>query len=286
MPTATSTCRSSGVGDAMPNMALIQGSLGFGQTFATSTYSTVLTSGAANVKGTAVELIAATDHDAHWVEVMATSPGVTARSYAVDLLIGSATEAVLIPNLTFMVRASASGDGGGRWLFPVFVPKGSRLAAQCADTGGAGTLDVAVALFNAGLAANGFGSTVTQYGTLSNSRGVNVDPGAVAHTDVTVQLTASTLRAHQWLVLTVLNTDTAFTATTKWLIDVCIGAATEEAILSDWPLGGSGTLDVPRPDQIIHIPAFVPQGSRLTVRARCSITTDTDRDLFVTIHGA
>lgn len=266
-------------------MPLVQGSLGFGQTFATSTYGTTLTGNAsANVKGTPVELIAATDHDAHWVEVAATNPS-GGNSFAVDLLIGASTEAVLIPNLTF--RARAGNEGGGRWLFPVFVPKGSRLAAQMGSSGGATTCLVAVNLFNAGFAgAGGLSSTVDQYGTLTSSLGVTVDCGGVAHTDVTAQITAATLRPHSWIVLTVANTDTAFAGTTKFLVDVCVGAATEVAILSDYPLGGAGSADTLRPDQQIHIPAFVPQGSRLTVRARCSSTTTGDRSLFCTLHGA
>lgn len=268
----------------MPSMPLVGGSLGFGQAFATTTYGTTLTAGgSANAKGTPQELIAATPHDAHWVEVMAGNPNGT-NSYAIDILIDAATEAVLIPNLTF--RARAAGDGGGRWLFPVFVPKGSRIAAQVGSSLASQTCLVAVNLFNAGFAgAGGLANTVDCYGTIANSIGQNLDCGGSANTDVTIQVTAATVRPHAWLVLTVANTDAVFGGTTKFLVDVCIGAATEVAILSDYPLGGAGSADTLRPDQQIHIPAFVPQGSRLTVRARCSSTTDGDRDLYVTVHG-
>lgn len=267
----------------MPSVPLVGGSYGEGQAFATSTYGTTLTASATgNVKGTVVELIAATAHDAHWVEVMATGPS-AAGTFAFDVLTGASTEAVLIPNLTFFARGAT--DGGGRWLFPLYVPKGSRLAARVASTIGGASMLVGVGLFNAGLAANAFGGTVDQYGTINASAGVNVDPGAVANTDVTVQITAATVRPHHWLVLTVLNVDVAYAAAVKKLVDLCVGAATEQAILEDWPIGGGGTQDCHRPDNCIHIPAFVPQGSRLTVRARCSSTTDGDRDLYCTIHG-
>lgn len=265
-------------------MPLVHGSLGFGQTFATSTYGTTVTAGGvANTKGTVVELMSATVHDAHWVEIMVGNPS-SANSFAIDLLIGASTEAVLIPNLTF--RGRATNDGGARWLFPLFIPKGSRLAVQSASTAASGTCLVAVNLFNAGIGAGGFPMDVDQYGTITSSLGVNVDPGAVAHTDATVEITSATVRPHNWLVLTIANTDAAFTAATKWLIDLCVGSATEQAILSDWPVGGAGTTDVIRPETVVCVPAFVPQGSRLSVRARCSVTTDGDRDLFVTIHGA
>lgn len=268
----------------MPAFPLVQGSVGFGQTFATSTYGTTLTGGAANTQGIAVQLLAATDFDAHWIEVMVGNPS-AAVSYAVNILIGAATEAILIPALTF--RARAANDGGGRWLFPVFIPKASRIAASVQDSTGSSTCLVGVNLFNAGIGMGGLPSTVAQYGTLASSLGVNVDPGGSAHTDSGwVEITSATSWNHNWLALTVANTDTAFTAATKWLIDIGIGAATETVLVSDLPLGGAGTADVPRPDHVFHLPVFVTKGSRLTCRARCGITTDGDRDLFVTIHGA
>lgn len=270
----------------MPPLPLIGGSLGVGQTFATSTYGTTVTAHAsADTKGAAVELVAATTHDAHWVEVMAGPPSAATVSYAIDLLIGAATEAVLIPDLT--LRSRAVSDGGGRWLFPVFIPTGSRIAAQVAASTGGTTIAVGVALFNAGITAGHLASTVAQYGTITNSLGVNVDPGITGHTDAAwVELTAATVRDHSWLVLTVANTETALSGATKNLIDIGIGAATEAVLVADLPVGGANIADSFRPEMTFHLPVFVPRGSRLTVRHRCSIGTDGDRDLYCTVHGA
>ena len=268
----------------MPFLPLVQGSQGFGQTFATSTYGSTLTASAsANTQGTPVELIASTTHDAHWIEVMAGNPSAAVR-YAIDILIGAATEATLIPKLTFKGRTA--NDGGGRWLFPVFIPKGSRIAASVQDSTGSSTCLVAVNLFNSGIQTTGMPMDVLQYGTITNSLGVNLDPGGTAHTDVTVELTASTTRDHHWLVLTVANVDLTWAGALTKLIDICIGAATEQVLVADMLVGGGGTADQQMPEQIWHMPVFVPRGSRLTVRARCSVTTDGDRDLYVTLHGA
>jgi hypothetical protein len=267
----------------MPNLSTIRGGVGFGQTFATSTYGTTVTAGAANVKGTAVELIAATSFDAHWIEVMAFKPSAGA-AFAVDILTGSATEDVTIPDLTLQARQT--NEGGARWLFPIFIPKGTRIAARLASSSASATCLVAVALFNAGIGAGGLASKVSQYGTISLSRGVNLDPGAVAHTDgAATQMTAATAFDHHWLVVTVLNPDAAYAGTTKDLIDVLIGSATEQVLLGDWPLGGAGTADVRRPDNTFHAPVYIPKGSRLSMRHRSSSTTDVDRDLYVTLHG-
>lgn len=267
----------------MPNMPLIHGGVGFGQTHATSTFGTALTAGVSDAKGSVVELIAATDHDAHWIEVMV--GGQTASiACSLDILIGASTEEVLIPNLTWFGR---SNDAGARWLFPIFIPKGSRLSARVAtNSGSAQTMQVVVALFNAGISFGGQASRVIQYGTIASSRGVNLDSGAVAHTKgTTTQITAATEHDHDWLVITVTSIDTAITAVTKMLIDVLIGASTEQVLIANWPIGAASTADIFRPDTVFHAPVFVPKGSRLSMRHQTSITTDGDRDLYVTIHG-
>lgn len=268
----------------MPTFPLSQGGLAFGQTFATSTYGTTLTSnGSANTQGTPQELIASTAHDAHWIEVMVGNPS-AAVSYAVDILIGSSTEAILIPKLTF--RARAANEGGGRWLFPVFVPKGSRIAASCQDSTGGSTCIVGVIMFNCGIAAHGMPMNAVQYGTLTNSLGVNIDAGGAAHTKAGLtQITAATTRDHHWFVLTVASTDVTIAGSVKFLIDVLIGASTEAVLVGNIPIHNNTTTDVLSPEAVFHLPVYVPLGSRLSVRAQCSSTTDGDRDLFVTLHG-
>lgn len=270
----------------MPMMPLVQGSLAFGQTFATSTYGTTLTaSSTINTQGTPVELIASTAHDAHWIQVMAGNPSSAPFSLAIDILIGTSTEAILIPKLTFVGRNS--NDGGSRWLFPVFIPKGSRIAASVQSALASQTCIVGVILFNSGIAAHGMPMNVVQYGTLTSSRGVNIDPGAAAHTKAGLtEITAATERDHHWLVLTVQNQDQTWAAAAKKLIDVLIGSSTEAVLVANLAVGGAGTGDKQMPEEVFHLPVYVPKGSRLSVQAQCSSTTDGDRDLFVTIHGA
>jgi hypothetical protein len=270
----------------MPTFPLPQGGLAFGQTFATTTYGTTLTGGGANAQGTPVELIASTDHDAHWIEVMTGNPSGT-QSYALNILIGASTEAILIPGLAF--RAKQLTEGGNRWLFPVFIPKGSRIAASVQSTGAGATCLVAVVLFNSGITTHGMPTNVVHYGGLAGGPGLgtNIDPGAVAHTKAGLtEITAATERDHHWLVLTVSNIDTAWGGVAKKLIDVLIGSSTEAVLVANLAIGGAGTSDKQLPEEVFHLPVFVPKGSRLAVRAQSSSTTDGDRDLYVTIHGA
>lgn len=285
MVTVIFMCRCSGAGNAMPTIPLAQSGLGFGQTFATSTYGTTLTSDAsANTQGTPQELIASTAHDAHWITITSAQPSAIA-SYAIDILIGASTEAILIPKLAW--RARAVNEGGSRWMFPLFIPKGSRIAASVQSSTGGSTCLVGIALWNSGIACHGMPMAVTQYGTLTNSLGVNIDAGAVAHTKAGLtQITAATAFDHHWLVLTASNTDAIWAGTTKRLIDVMIGASTEAVLVANLAMGGAGTTDRNLPEETFHLPIFVPKGSRLSVRAQCSSTTDGDRDIFVTIHGS
>ena len=269
----------------MPTMPLPQGGLAFGQTFATTTYGTTLTGSiSANTQGTPQELIAATAQDAHWIEVMVGNPS-AAASFAVDILIGAATAAPLIPKLTF--RGRTANEGGGRWLFPVFVPKGSRIAASVQSSGGNTTCIVGVVLFNSGITSHGMPMDVVQYGTLTTSLGVNVECTVInTKTTTPVEITAATTRDHHWLVLTIANIDVAWAASCKKLIDVLIGASTEAVLVGNLATGGAGTADQQMPEQQFHLPVYVPKGSRLAVQMQASAVTDGDRDIYVTIHGA
>ena len=172
-------------------------------------------------------------------------------------------------------------------MFPCFIPKGSRIAASVQAFTASVQCIVGVILFNSGITSNYAPSNVVQYGTLTNSAGVNIDPGAVAHTKAGLtEITAATARDHHWLVLSIQNQDTTWAAAAKWLIDVMIGASTEAVLVGNLAVGGAGTADAQLPEKVFHLPVFVPKGSRLSVQAQCSSTTDGDRDIYVVLHGA
>ncbi len=254
---------------------------------AASSIGTTITSGASSsTKGTLVELIASTEQDGHWLSVTIVQGATGTNTVGLlDILIGAATEQVLIANLPTSTRGGDEG-GGGPFLFPLFIPKGSRLSGQYQANNTSCTVEVILHQFGGTAFGPYAGCTyVDRYGDTASSRGTNVDPGAVANTySSVVELTSSTLRPIRWLVIGLQNVDTAMSAL-RWTIELLIGAATEVVVGGDLMDGAGATTDNLIPVDHYYIPIFIPQATRLAVKAKCSSTTDGDRDLYVSLFG-
>lgn len=266
----------------MPPIPISHGSIGFGQTFSDAA-GTTITTGTSNNKGTPVELIASTPFDAHWVEVMIGRAS-GAVPFLIDIMVGAATEQIIIPDL--VMRGRGTNDGGSLYLFPIFIPKGSRISARAQSSSSGATIQIAVSLFNSGIANASMSGNVVQYGSIASSLTPSLDPGAVAHTKSSpVEMTASTVSDHHWLALSVSNSDTLWSGYTMWLLDILIGSSTEEVLVGNISFGGSGSTDVIRPANVFHMPVFVPKGSRLSVRAQSNSVNSGDRTILVSLYG-
>lgn len=270
----------------MPEFPFVSGGVvrTVGAVAGASSLATTVTTGAVNTKGTAVELVAATEFDASWVMVQLSGSN-AANNFMIDIMIGAATEQVIIPDL--YARLGGTGGAWPMYLFPIFIPKGSRLSTR-AQSGGSGVICKIALTLIAGTLLSGGGapSMVAAYGDVASTLGTNVDPGAVADTDSAwVELTAATTRAHNWLVVAGRLGDASLTAATSWRLSIGIGAATEEVLVPNLHSSGVSTEGVPR--QVVwHLPVFIPISSRLTARVRSSVTTDGDRDVWLKLYGA
>lgn len=271
----------------MPEFGCPSGSAVFANTpvYATTGGIHVDAHASANTKGSAVELIASTPFDANWVSVNIGSPSFD-QHHLVDIMVGgSGSEQVIIPDL--MVRFRDYNTGFAQYLFPVYVPRGSRVSARCQSGGGGGAVTVQVQLIaGAMLSGASSGGIVSAYGSTTSSIGTSIDPGA--DDDVKsawVEIASATTRAHNWLTLSVINIDETL-ASEVWLIDIGIGASSSEVVLVPDLLTSSGnTTDLPIP-QVFQFPIHVPTGSRLSVRAQCSGATAGNRVLHVKLYGA
>src|SRR5689334_3769686 len=90
-----------------------------------------------STKGTPAQLIASSSFDTYLLVIMATnySNNATASAGCLDILVGSSTEEVLIANLLMGGCGdwAAQNVGPGKiWEFPVYIPAGTRIAAQAA----------------------------------------------------------------------------------------------------------------------------------------------------------
>jgi hypothetical protein len=250
-------------------------------TVGVATLGAAVTTGAASTaKGTAVELITATARDSHWITVIASDYGLSAAASegCLDILVGAATEAVLIPNLLMGYCGQATGTtnqkGPKRWDFPLYIPAGSRIAAQAAGIRLSTALRVAVFLYHWPIPPFRVGTRVTTYGvTVPN--GTAVTAGASGAEGAWTQITASTSRDHFCLVPSMqIETDTTTSGNRALAMDLGVGAATEEEIAqSYWFLNdGAETMEGP----LNSMPCFqdIPASSRLVARLSNSGTND------------
>ena len=272
----------------MPEFSSVSGGVvrSYGATAGTSSRATTLTAaGSINTKGSVVELVASTEFDANWLLVQTNEASGNPASYLLDILIGSSTEQVIIPDL--YIAAGHNPNGAPPYLFPIFIPKGSRLSARCQSSTASATLDVSLTLISGTMIGNSQPpSWVSAYGAVASSIGTNVDPGAVADTDSAwTQIVAATDRAHNWLVIAGRFGDIALGAATRWRLSIGIGAATEQALIPDLHFSADTIADSPF-GGVVCLPVFIPAGSRLTARVRSSVTTDGDRDIWLKLYGA
>lgn len=259
-----------------------------GRNAAASEPVTVTASASANTKGSWTQLIAATAFEATAiaVDLMCDSGGLARR--LVDIGIGAAaSEVVKIPNL--FTNGSQSDQGGARYVFPIQIPTGTRIAARTQASTGSVVTKVGVDLLGRGLHTPAPLAGVTDIGTAtSDSGGTQIDPGGSANTKgAYTQLIASTARAYKGLLVAAGKDGTlSGTVDTNWLIDIAMGAASsEQVIVSNFHQWQEFNSDQPSPNASIFYPVSVPSGVRLAARAACNITGSTNRLIDCMVYG-
>ena len=236
----------------------------------------VVTDGSsAATKGTEVELISSTNFDAYELWILATNYGTStlAARACLDIMIGSATAEIVIANLLAGCCGAPDGtgsrSGGKSWRFPLYIPSGSRIAAQVAgDRLGAG-MYVAVWIRNTAPPGR-VGTKVTTYGigTVPAGTGVTAANGSEGSW---TEITASTTSDHFACMPSFQPpNDATLTPIKAFSLDIGIGAATEELLggyeqsymykydaseMCEGPVGFNEPVYAP-----------IPSGSRLTAR--------------------
>lgn len=243
----------------------------------TSSFGTgVASNAAADTKGSNVELIASTNFDAWIVELIVASVSAsgTARRGSLDILIGAATEDILIADLLVGQAPTASASLGYRsYLFPLYIPSGSRISAAFACSTGSITPRVGIALHGGnGSPPFKVAGKVDTYGATA-AGGTAITPGSTGVEGSWTQIAASSNRDHFAFLATVQCND-ATMAVSALSVDVGIGSATEEQIGAPQNYGMDTTerMWTSGPDLIFH---DVPASTRLVMRASSSTTPET-----------
>lgn len=236
----------------------------------------VTTGASAGTKGAVTELFASTLFDAYWMQIIAGNygAGVTASEGMVDILIGAATEEVLIPNLLMGYCASGVGKV---WSFPLYIPAGSRLAAASAGARVSTAVFIGIYLFGGdGIPPFRIGSKVVTYPTApSVPRGLAITPGASGAEGAWTQVVAATSEDHFALVPSFqVETDTT-TQVRRYAFDIGIGAAAaEEEIAQSYWFDQDSSEEMK--GMYPNMPTFcdVPSGTRLAARVSNSGSND------------
>lgn len=236
--------------------------------------------GSVNTYGTVTELISAANNKGGYaLEVMVVNtlnPSALVTEMCLDILIGGATDSVLVASLL----TGGSYYGNPRtWRFPIHIPPGVRIAAQI-SAGAAQTSEprVVAHIIN-GMEPPPF-PTVTKIDTLgtkaNSSRGVALTaPGASGAARTITEIVASTSRPYKWLLPMVqVETDSTITNATMLNVGLGIGASTEE-ILGTWWFSKNASEIQGGPFPSEGVWGHFPSGSRLTLHVSNGNANDT-----------
>ncbi len=200
----------------------------------TTTPGTAVTTGAsAGTKGTVTELIASADFDVCLIEIIASGYNATNTQSkgCLDILVGAATESLLIVNLLMGACGVFNGANGGpkTWRFPVYLPAGTRISAQAAGDRTSTAMRVGIKLVG-GLISPPWrvGRAVETYGVSSVPAGTAITAGASGAEGSWTEVVASTIYDHFCFEPSLqLGADTAINSR-GLALDIGFGAATEE----------------------------------------------------------
>lgn len=264
---------------------------------ASSSGTTITTGSSINTKGSYSTIVDPIPNGVtgFWLIIQQASD---AHRWAFDIAIGGAgSEVVIIPNLWIGWRAE---HGACRIRVNIPLPAGARLSCRAQSSGTtAKTSYVSVVMARYGLLGPAFYGKMTAYGVTVSSatRGVEVDPGAVADTKGSwFEITSSTTSRIDQLYFSAgypqSRTGTpALAGRAYFLVDVAIGAAaSEEVRIADYPLAIDQHCDAVNGNPIQGpFDVDFPAGSRIAIRMQSSTTTDTspnfDRRLDFAVYG-
>lgn len=241
-----------------------------------STLGTSCTTGAAEAtKGTIVEAISSTNFDSYLMHITIgdyTAEGSAGRG-CLDIMIGgSGSEVALIENLLMGYCGGSADDaqvkGPKQWMFPVFVPAGSRLSIRAAGEAASTTVRCAITLMGGqGSPQFHVGTKVTTYGVATVANGTTITEGQSGVEGAWAQITSSTSRDH-FCVVPSFQFNTQTTNEAYSYVDLGIGAASSEVQIGAPYVYSSGfyaLMDGP----FNPMPTFcnIPAGTRLAMRA-------------------
>jgi hypothetical protein len=241
------------------------------ETFAVGTTDTVTVTGGAtaHTKGAYTQLIASTANDAYglWLWARGTAVNAGDGRCLIDIAVGPAgSESVVLPDLNF-AAASANATQPRLMFIPIYIPKGSRVAARCQRETASGTVSLGWLLEEQPMWPGTVGQVGTSYGVdAANSRGVIITTGNGAYA-AWQQVVASTSARHRWWWPGVdAGGDTTQSAVVCF-VQLGAGAAGAEVPIGTWLFRWNGSEECAGPLNLHPVYNPLPAGVRIAARA-------------------
>lgn len=210
--------------------------------------------------------------------------------YLLDVGVGAdGVEQVVVSNFAW---SAAYGLTTAPTYFPLALPAGEKLKLRMQSGSGSqrycyGQVTFVQAPFSL---QPGLQAAITLGADTGTSLGTALDPGGVANTKGDwVELSAATAADIRSLIVCLENGSTNFPesyAAQNWLVDIGVGAAeSEQVIVANIPAGCHPSGDSIAMPIFGPVPVFIPEGTRVAMRAQCDITDATDRIIRAVLIG-
>jgi len=243
---------------------------------AASRGTTIAGNASANVEGAWTQLSAATPVDACGLWITIGQPfTIGTVDFLVDIGVGAAgDEQIIVENLLYSVGSFPAAPDWGLFL-PRCIAAGSRVAAR-AQCSGATNRQIGLMIHLIPGVVRPMQRCESGGADTSDSGGTLIDPGAgAAHVKgAWVQMIASTTFPYRALAMLLgFNKNGTATVQVEHAYDIGVGAAGDEQVIiaNLRAVQGSGD-DLVAPMAFGAYPVNIPAGSRIAVRAQCSIT--------------
>jgi hypothetical protein len=240
-----------------------------GETGTNAPGTNVPSSATPDAKGAVTDIISAANNNQDswgiYIAVFNTGSASTVAQARLEILIGGATDDILIPGL--VCGYTTLQPAIREFFFPLHVPQGKRIAATLASVRASINCQCVIMLYGGGVPPFRVGRKVTAYGTpISDSRGQAITPSQSGAAASVTEMIASTGADH-FAFLPGFQPATDTTISTRgYAIGIGVGSDPPDRI-GTWNFlaNNSESMGGPRP----MLPALqdVPAGSRLTFLA-------------------
>jgi hypothetical protein len=219
------------------------------------------------VKGSWVQLIAATANDICALQVLMSGTANTTNNQAIDIGIGGAgSEVVLIPNL---IQFSNNIPNSERTpILPIVIPAGTRIAARAQALNASESAFISIRTWDGSFTQmEGYAGVDAIGADLVNITGTAVAGSASAFTkSAYTQITAATARDYSGFFFNMLPS--ALSSGNNTYVDIAVGAGGSEVIIV--PNHNFGAINVGAGGSRFGLPFFmptpIPAGTRLAAR--------------------